>query len=234
MDFAQPLIPGILLRRYKRFLADVRQPGGEPVTVHCPNTGSMLGCADPGLRVWLSRSADTRRRYSHTWELVETAGGTLVGINTMRSNRLVEEALRAGRIPVLAGYPQLRREVRVGEAGSRVDFRLDSPAGACFVEVKNVTAAVENGIAVFPDAVTARGSRHLRELMDLADAGHRAVLLFCVQRADVECVRPADHIDPVYGRTLREAAARGVELMAWGAQLSPRSVSLHRPLAVSL
>lgn len=220
------------MRRYQRFLADVETAEGL-TTVHCPNTGSMLGCAEPGSRVWLSRAANPGRKYPCTWEIVEVNGSTLVGINTGLSNRLVREAVENGTIGPLQGYPGIRPEARYGEEGSRIDFLLESAhGGCCYLEVKNVTAAVQSGIALFPDAVSERGARHLREMMQMVRAGHRAVLCFCVQRGDVTEVRPADAIDPVYGKTLREALARGVEAMAWRATVSPQEIMLREPLPV--
>lgn len=233
MHFHDPLIPGRLERRYKRFLADVVLDTGERVTAHCPNTGSMLGCAEPGSAVWVSRADNPRRKYPYTWELVQVPPGVLVGINTARSNRLVREGMDAGVIAELRGYERVRPEVRYGEERSRIDFLLEADARApCYVEVKNVTAAVEGGVAVFPDAVTARGTRHLRELRTIVLNGDRAMVLFCVQRGDVHEVRPADHIDPAYGRTLREALAAGVEAVAYRAELSPAGVRLHCPVPV--
>ncbi|MEW5890110.1 MAG: DNA/RNA nuclease SfsA [Pseudomonadota bacterium] len=224
MKFAAPLIEGRLLRRYWRFLADVDLGGGTVVTAHCPNTGSMLGCARVGSRVWLSRHDSGTRKYPHTWELVE-ADGVLVGINTGRTNRLVEEAVAAGVIPELAGYRRLRREVRYGAEGSRIDLLLEDDGRApCYVEIKNVTAAVHDGIALFPDAVSARGAKHLREMMAMVAQGHRAVLVFCVQRADALEVRPADAIDPEYGRALRRALAAGVEAVACRAEVTPEGI----------
>ena len=234
LTFDPPLVEGRLERRYKRFLADVRLDDGERVTAHCPNTGSMLGCDVPGSRVWLSRSADPRRKLAWTWELVEASPGVVVGIHTGRSNRLVEAAVGAGRVPELAGYGRLRREVRYGRERSRIDLLLeDHPERPdCFVEVKNVTAAVSDGVALFPDAVTTRGVKHLRELAVVAAEGRRAVILFCVQRGDVTEVRPADAIDPEYGRTLRQVLERGVEALAYAASPDATGISLERPLPV--
>ncbi len=227
MLFPSPLMEGRLVRRYKRFLADVELRGGRAVTAHCPNTGSMLGCAEPGARVWLSRSANAQRKYPHTWELVEVDGGVMVGINTARSNALVREALQDGIISELAGYASVRSEVRFGREGSRADLLLsDSDGNTCYVEVKNVTAAVSGGVALFPDAVTARGTKHLRELASVVKAGQRAVLCFAVQRQDVNEVRPADDIDRRYGETLREALAAGVEAVAYRAEVSTVAVRL--------
>lgn len=235
MRFDPPLQGARLERRYKRFLADVVLPGGEQLTVHCPNTGGMLGCADPGMRVWLSRASNPARKYAWTWELVEALPGVLVGIHTGRTNALVREGIRAGVITEFHGYGALKGEVMAGE-GFRVDFLLQGHADQpdCYLEVKNVTAAVQDGIALFPDAVSERASRHLRELMAKVRTGHRAALCFCVQRDDMTEVRPADAIDPIYGRTLREAAANGVQILAYAARMSPEEAVLYRPVPVRM
>ena len=227
MRFQEPLVAATLARRYKRFLADVTLDDGTALTAHCPNTGSLLGCQAPGSRVWLSRSDNPKRKYAYTWELIEVAGGALVGVNTGRSNALVREGIESGIIDELAGYDDIRAEVRYGEEGSRADFLLTKGAATCYLEVKNVTAAVENGVALFPDAVSTRGTRHLRELIGMVRvANRRAVLCFCVQRADVREVRPADQIDPDYGNTLRKALEAGVEAIAYRATLCPAGVAL--------
>ncbi len=238
MHFPDPLIPGELLRRYKRFLADVRLDGGETVTAHCPNTGSMLGVNRPGSRVWLSRSDNPRRKLAYTLELVEAeplAARTpsWAGIHTGRANALVREALELGRLPELAGFDGIRAEARLGER-SRTDLLLDFAGQPCFLEVKNVTAAVSKGEGFFPDAVSERATRHLRELTAVVGAGARAAVVFCVQRDDVARVRPADHIDPVFGQALRAARRSGVELYALGASVSPVEISLIRRLEVDL
>ena len=225
-----PLTEGRLLRRRNRFVAEVELPAGL-VEAHCPNTGSMMGCREPGSRVWLSVAENPARKLAWTWELVESAG-TPVGIHTGRSNGLVREAIEAGVLPALAGYEGIRGEVRYG-ANSRIDLLLEADGRPpCYVEVKNVTAAVEGGIGYFPDAVTERGAKHLREMMAVVASGGRAVLCFCVQRGDVAEVRPADRIDPVYGRTLREALAAGVEAYALGARVTPQAIVLERRLPV--
>ena len=236
MKFAAPLQSAILVRRYKRFLADIRLPDGSLQTIHCPNTGSMMNCQDPGSRVWFSESDNPKRKYSRTWEMVETVHGDRVGINTGRANALVREAIEAGNIPELAGYQVLETEVPYGEERSRIDILLrDHPAFAdCYVEIKNVSLGMGDGVGVFPDAVTTRGHKHLRELMQIASSGRRAVLLFCVQHSGIARVRPADDIDPVYGSLLRQAAAAGVELLARGARLSPGEIRLIQPLPVEL
>jgi sugar fermentation stimulation protein A len=231
MRFSAPLVPATLIRRYKRFLADVQLADGV-ITAACPNTGSMLGCCEPGSRVWLSESDRATRKYRHTWEIVEV-GTVMVGINTALPNALVTEAIGAGAIPELAGYASLRREVAFGEERSRVDLLLEDPARApCYVEVKNVTAAVASGVALFPDAVSDRGAKHLRELMRLKAAGLRPVQLYCVQRGDVGEVRPADAIDPEYGRTLRRALEAGVEVMAYRANVTPNEIRLEERIPV--
>ena len=233
MRFPAPLESAWLIRRYKRFLADVTLDDGSTLTAHCPNTGSMLGCHTPGARVWLSRSDNPKRKYAYTWEMVELEEGVLVGVNTGRSNALVREAIESGVIGELAGYDDIRAEVRYGEERSRVDFLLSRDDSRCYVEVKNVTAAVERGIALFPDAVSTRGTRHLRELIaTLRESRRRAVLCFCVQRPDVHEVRPADAIDPDYGRTLRDALDAGVEVIAYRATLCPDCVVLAERIPV--
>lgn len=234
MRFPEPLIPGRLLRRYKRFLADVALDAGETVTCHCPNTGSMMGCADPGLRVWLSRSDNPKRKYPLGWELVETASGALVGIHTGRSNALVGEALDQGLIEPLAGYASRRAEYTLPDAPMRADWLLQGHEREpdCVLEVKNVTAAVDDGIALFPDAVSERGSRHLQVLAERVRTGGRAALIYCVQRDDVREVRPADRIDPVYGAHLRRAIDAGVEVYALGASISPAGIELGTTVPV--
>jgi sugar fermentation stimulation protein A len=231
MKFRATLVEGRLIRRYKRFLADV-QMGDAVITAACPNTGSMMGCAEAGNRVWLSESDSATRKYRHTWELVEV-GRTLIGINTGLPNALVHEAIEARAIPELTGYASIRREVPFGEERSRVDLVLEAPERApCYVEVKNVTAAVKKGVALFPDCVSDRGAKHLRELIRLKAAGLRPVQLYCVQRGDVKEVRPADGIDVEYGRMLREAIAAGVEVMAYRARVTPDEVVLEKRIPV--
>lgn len=232
MKFEQPLQEAILLRRYKRFLADVRLPDGSEITVHTPNTGSMMGCCTPGSRVWLRDSGNPKRKYRHSWEIVEAAPEVLVGINTGVVNRLVTEAIESGVVTELQGYERVRQEVRYGRENSRIDLLLEGGSTAdCYVEIKNVTAADES-VAIFPDAVSARGTKHLRELMAMVEEGCRAVLLFCVQRGDVDRVRPADEIDALYGQTLREALDAGVEAVAYRAKVTPEALTLCEPLPV--
>ncbi len=235
MRFESPLTQARLVRRYKRFLADMEFPDGGVNTVHCPNTGAMLGCDQPGSRTWLSRAANPARKYPWTWELVETENSVLVGIHTGRSNRLVGEAIGSGLLPQLKGYTQVRGEV-VAAPGFRIDFVLSGHASRpdCFLEVKNVTAAVNRGVALFPDAISERASRHLRELMVKLRNGQHAMLCFCVQRDDVREVRPADSIDRIYARTLREARQCGVELCACVARVSPDELVLYRRVPVNI
>lgn len=232
LPFDPPLLPATLVRRYKRFLADVTLADGTGLTVHCPNTGSMLGLDQPGIRVWIRDSRNPARKYRWTWELAEPQPGCLVGINTGLSNRLVQSALERGLLPSLQAFDEIRREVRQG--ASRLDFQLRSSASGdcCFLEVKNVTAAVTDGLALFPDAVSERASRHLRELVELRRQGHRCGLVYCVQREDVTVVEPAREIDPVYAATLAQAVAAGVEVYALGASLSPQAIVLDRAVQV--
>lgn len=227
-----PLIPGRLIKRYKRFLADVELEDGSLVTAHCPNSGSMQGCNLPGSPVMLSLSPNPNRKLAYTWELVQV-GGYWVGLNTMLPNRLAEEAILDGTIAELQGYPRLRREVPYGSERSRIDILLEGEQGRCFVEVKNVTL-VEDGLALFPDAVTERGQKHLRELMEVVRNGERGVILFTVQRGDGAAVAPADAIDPAYGRLLRQAVAQGVEALAYRALVMPEAIRLTERLELKL
>lgn len=232
MKYVNPLIPARLIRRYKRFLADVRMPDAETMTVHCPNTGAMLGCDIPESRVMLSTSDNPKRKYRHTWELVESSG-TWVGIHSAFANALVAEAVEGEQIDELCGYPELRREVPYD--GGRLDMALSAPKRReCMIEVKSVTAAVEQGVALFPDARSIRGARHADDLASMVALGHRAVLLFCVQRGDVDVVRPADEIDPAYGIAVRRAAAAGVEILAYSCDVSPERIQLSRKIPVDL
>ena len=235
MRFEPPLEEGRLLRRYKRFLADIETASGEALTIHCANTGSMLNCMSEGARIWFSRSNDPKRKLPGSWEIGETPHGRLAVINTARANALVEEALHAGVISELNGFTQLKREVPYGEERSRIDFRLDYPQGAAFVEVKSVTLGFEgNRVAAFPDARTERGSKHLRELASLARAGTRAVQLYCVNLSEIDAVRPAVEIDPAYAAALREAVSAGVEVLAYGTTISAQEVRLVKRLDVLL
>ncbi|GGC70464.1 DNA/RNA nuclease SfsA [Marinobacter halophilus] len=221
MKYSEPLLEGRLIRRYKRFLADVRLPDGQEVTAHCPNTGSMLGCQPDNARVWLSQSDNPKRKLKYTWELVETAPGVVACVNTARPNHQARHAIEAGVVAELTGYTNCRSEVRYGVEKSRIDLLLSGHPERpdAWVEVKNVTLA-EGGQGYFPDAVTERGQKHLRELMAQVAQGDRAVLLFVVNHTGIEQVRPADHIDVRYGQLLRQARAAGVEVLAYRAALA--------------
>jgi len=227
-----PLLPGRLIKRYKRFLADIELADGSIITAHCPNSGSMLGCNLPGSPVLLSLSPNPNRKLAYTWELLQV-DGFWVGLNTMLPNRLAEEAILNGVITELQGYELLRREVPYGSERSRIDLLLEGEKGRCYVEVKNVTL-VEDGQALFPDAVTTRGQKHLRELIEVVQNGDRGVLLFTVQRGDGAAVAPADRIDPVYGKLLREAVKNGVKALAYRAEVTPEQIRLTERLAVVL
>ncbi|WP_122690734.1 DNA/RNA nuclease SfsA [Pseudomonas viridiflava] len=233
MRFSPELEQGRLIVRYKRFLADIETDSGELLTIHCPNTGSMLNCMMPGGRVWFSRSSDPKRKLPGTWEISETPQGRFACINTGRANTLVEEALRAGVISELDGFTALKREVAYGQEKSRVDFRLEYPDGFVYLEVKSVTLGFDGStVAAFPDAVTQRGARHLRELASLARDGVRSVLLYCVNLTGIESVRPAQEIDPAYALALKDAMDAGVEVLAYGVQLDPQEVRIDRRLQV--
>ena len=229
MRFAAPLLPATLVRRYKRFLADVVLPSGETVTVHCANPGAMTGLNMPGARVWLSRSEKASRKLPHSWELIEVdlgAGVELVGINTGHPNALAGEAIAAGMIPELAGYAVVRREVRYGE-NSRVDFLLEGPARPpCYLELKNVHLMRARGLAEFPDAVTSRGARHLTELAAMRAAGHRAVMLFLIQIGSAQRFALARDIDPAYGKAFDVARAAGVEAIAYRCVISREGIEV--------
>lgn len=231
MRFEEVLVPATLVRRYKRFLADVELANGEIVTAHCANSGSMMGLAVPGSRVWLSPNRNPKAKLDWRWELEECEGG-LVGINTSHPNRIVEEAIRAGQIAELTGYESLRREVPYGK-NSRIDILLEGEKGLCFVEVKNVTLR-RGGRAEFPDAVTARGAKHLDEMAEQVALGHRAVMLYLIQRSDCETFSVAGDIDPAYAAALARATAAGVEAYAYACTMSPEEICIRCPVAVVL
>ncbi|GAB4522725.1 MAG: DNA/RNA nuclease SfsA [Amphiplicatus sp.] len=234
MRLPAPLFPGRLVRRYKRFLADIRLDSGETVVAHCANPGSMAGVAVEGAPVWASKSDNPARKLAWSWELVDI-DGVLVGINTANPNRIAAEAIRAGAVPALAGYRTLRREVKYG-AASRIDLLLEDGQDGrpCYVEIKNVHLSRAPGLAEFPDAVTARGAKHLEELAAVAREGARAVMLFVVQRGDCAAFRPAADIDPDYAEGLRRAVAAGVETLCYDCAVSLDAVTLRRPLPMRL
>ena len=234
MEFAAPLVPGRLLRRYKRFLADIELASGEIVTAHCANPGAMLGLNMPGLKVWVEPNDDPKKKLKYGWRLIEfgDAGGNWAGIDTAVPNRVVGEALGDGRIPELADYTEIRPEVRYG-TNSRIDFLLTG-AGLpeAYVEVKNVHLMRDPGLAEFPDSVTRRGARHLDELAAMAAEGHRAVMLYCVQRTDCDRLALAADLDPGYAAAFARARAAGVEAMAWACTITVRGIALDRPIRI--
>lgn len=250
MKFDKKLLQGRLKRRYKRFLADVELEGGELVVAHCPNTGSMKNCLVEDGICWLSESNNPKRKLHYSLEAVTAAHGGMAGVNTGRTNKLVEEALLAGAIPELSQYDKVEREVRFGNEKSRLDFRLSQGRSSssqigdsssrggepsyCYVEVKNVTLGMPNRLGMFPDSVTTRGTKHLRELALAKSQGHRAMLFFCVQHQAIDRVIPARDIDPDYYKTLKEVCDLGVEVIAYGVAMSRDSFVVEQRLAFAL
>ncbi|GAB5074010.1 DNA/RNA nuclease SfsA [Citrobacter sedlakii] len=233
MQFSPPLQRATLVKRYKRFLADVITPDGTELTLHCPNTGAMTGCAEPGDTVWYSTSENTKRKYPHTWELTETQNGALICVNTLWANRLTKEALEQGRVSELSGYSTLKSEVKYGAERSRIDFMLQADFRPdCYIEVKSVTLA-EKDFGFFPDAITERGQKHLRELMSVAAEGKRAVIFFAVLHSAITRFSPARHIDAKYAQLLIEAQRKGVEILVYKAELSAGSMTLKEPLPIA-
>ncbi|MGL4397834.1 MAG: DNA/RNA nuclease SfsA [Hyphomicrobium sp.] len=236
MKFAAPLIEGVLIQRYKRFLADVRLADGTTITATCPNTGSMKGLRSPGARVWLSESDSPTRKYRHTWEMIETdvgAGPVMVGINTNHPNALVAEAIAGGLMPDIGGFESARREVKYG-LNSRIDLLLeDKHKGKCYVEVKNVHLLRTPGLAEFPDSKTERGAKHLAELTAMIHDGHRAVMVFLIQRPDAERFQVAGDIDPAYAAAFEKAAKAGVEMLAYRCALDPAGITVTSPVPLA-
>lgn len=227
-----PLITGTLIKRYKRFLADVELESGEIVTAHCPNTGSMQACCEPGRSVYLSRHDNPKRKLKYTWELIAMPG-SLVGVNTLTPNRLVALAIAGSDIKELRGYDRIQREVKVGDH-SRIDLLLTKGANRrCFIEIKNSTL-VEDGVALFPDAVTARGQKHIAELEKLSAAGDRCVMFYFIQRMDARVFRPADHIDVAYGKALRQAVKNNVEVLAYDVHIDLQGIRIRRKIPCEL
>jgi len=230
MQFLPPLQPATLIKRYKRFLADVITADGRELTLHCANTGAMTGCATPGDTVWYSTSDNLKRKYAHSWELSETQSGHWICVNTLRANQVVREAIENDRIPELSGYSKLTAEVRYGAENSRIDLLLQADNRPnCYIEVKSVTL-LQHGCGYFPDAVTLRGQKHLRELQAMAEQGQRTVLFFAVLHSGIETVAPAHHIDPRYAELLAQVQQNGVEVVCYGAALSAEGIHLAKPL----
>ncbi len=234
MKYIYPLAEGVLIKRYKRFLADIKLTTGEIITAHTANTGAMLGCSQPGFKVWVQNTRNTNRKYPYSWELVETDKQVLVGINTMLPNKLVYEAISNRKIQELQGYETIDTEVRYGNENSRIDLLLMSEKlPDCYVEVKNVTLARED-TAYFPDAVSERGVKHLRELIDNIKKGNRSVIFFCIQRNDVAGFAPASWIHPEYTDILKQACESGVEILAYSCKLSTAGVEIDSAVPVLL
>lgn len=232
MQYTPRLQPARLIKRYKRFLADVVTPEGKTLTIHCANTGAMTGCATPGDTVWYSTSDNPKRKYPHSWELTETRQNDWICVNTLRANTLLHEALSDDRVAPLAGYTTCKTEVKYGAENSRIDLLLQAPDKInCYIEVKSVTL-LQQGQGYFPDAVTLRGQKHLRELQQVVANGERAVLFFAVLHSGIKQVSPARHIDPRYAELFTAAQQQGVEILCYGSTLSPDGIRLTEPLPI--
>ncbi|QPE16661.1 DNA/RNA nuclease SfsA [Providencia rettgeri] len=230
MEFEPALQPATLIKRYKRFLADVTLPSGEEITIHCANTGAMTGCATPGDTIWYSTSDNKKRKYPYSWELTQTANGHFICINTLRANQLVAQALTEKHIPELSEYSVIKPEVKYGTENSRIDFYLtQNGLPDCFIEVKSVTL-LENNQGFFPDAVTLRGQKHLRELMYIAKEGKRAILLFVALHTGIHVASAAAHIDKQYALLLEEARQRGVEVLCYQADITVQQMVLSKQI----
>ena len=227
MQFETPLQAATLIKRYKRFLADVTTDEGKEITVHCPNSGSMRGCSTPGSQVMLSTSPNLKRKYPQTLEMVKK-DDTWIGVNTMLTNKIVAEAILEGRIKELQDIDTLSREV-VTSKSSRLDLLLERGKEKIYVEIKNCSL-VEDGWAMFPDAVTTRGTKHLNELAMLVEQGHQGIIFFCIQRTDADRFKPAAHIDPIYAETLAEVSKKGVQILAYQAEVLPQSIIIEKPI----
>ncbi|WP_288943940.1 DNA/RNA nuclease SfsA [uncultured Roseovarius sp.] len=232
MRFQTPLEPATLIRRYKRFLADIRLEDGREAVAHCANPGSMMGLAEPGMRIWVEPNDDPKKKLKYGWRLVEHDTGHFTGVDTSVPNRALRAALEAGEVAGLEGYDSVRPEVKYGE-NSRIDFLLQGAGRRdAYVEVKSVTLMREAGMAEFPDSVTARGAKHLAELAAMAQAGHRAVMLYLIQRTDARAFRLAEDIDPAYAAAFGAARAAGVEALAFDTAISPEGITLGRAVAM--
>jgi sugar fermentation stimulation protein A len=232
MRFDTPLIPGKLIKRYKRFLADIELENGEIITAHCPNSGSMKSCQTPGWRVMLSYHPNPKRKFHYTWEMIHN-GTCWIGINTGIPNQIVEEAIKNKTIYSLNGYTEIVREVPYGQS-SRIDIFLKKDQEICYIEVKNVTLVEEDQCYYFPDSITERGKKHLYELMDMVKHGHRAVMFYVIQRSDGTIFKPAAHIDRTYTESLREVYNNGVEILVFQADVNPTSIVLKEELPWAL
>lgn len=229
MKYQPSLDSGKLIKRYKRFLADVELISGQQITIHCPNTGSMTGCAEPGAQVYFSTSDNLKRKYPNTFELSSNSQGQLIGVNTGKANHLVKEAIEDGVIAALSGYQSLATEVKYGNENSRIDIMLsDNDKPDCFIEIKSTTLLLdaEQGLGAFPDAVTTRGQKHLRELMEMIEQGNRAVLVFLVQHTGIKTVTVAEQIDPAYAEQLKKAYAAGVEILVMHTHITPDEIKV--------
>ncbi|WP_040690683.1 DNA/RNA nuclease SfsA [Providencia burhodogranariea] len=223
-----PLQPATLIKRYKRFLADVMTPEGDVMTIHCANTGAMTGCATPGDKIWYSTSNNTKRKYPHSWEITQTLQNHLICINTLRANQVIAEALSQKHIPELSEYNIIKPEVKYGSENSRIDFFLSScDLPDCFIEVKSVTL-LEKNHGYFPDTVTERGQKHLRELTIIAKEGKKAILLFAVLHTGIFEVSAAAHIDKEYANLLDEAIENGVEVICYQIDITEKKLSLGK------
>lgn len=229
MQFTTPLIPARLIKRYKRFLADARLEDGRVITAHCANPGSMMGLKEEGQKIWLEPNDDPKKKLKYGWRLVDHENGHFTGVDTSVPNRALKAALMDHDIPELADHPTVRSEVKYGE-NSRVDFLLSGNGPDLYVEVKSVTLSRHPGHAEFPDSVTARGTKHLHELTEMIQQGHRALMFYLVQRTDSDHVTLAEDIDPTYARAFDMARAAGVEVLAYDCNISPREITLGRPL----
>ena len=234
MEFQTPLIEGVLIKRYKRFLADIQLSNNEIITAHTPNTGAMLGCCTPGSTTWMKDTKNPKRKYRYSWEMVQTEMGITVGINTLLTNKLVLEGMQRGIISDTLNYDNIRSEVAYKDKSSRIDFLLQSSGlPDCYLEVKNVTL-VKNQIAYFPDAVSLRGLKHLRVLLDNVKNGNRSIILYCIQRNDAKAFSPALHIHPEYAETLHEAIDCGVEALAYQCNVSPTNIDITTSVPIML
>ena len=229
MEFATPLVPARLIKRYKRFLADARLDDGTEITAHSANPGSMLGLKDPGTKIWLEPNDDPKKKLKYGWRLVDHENGHFTGVDTSVPNRALKAALMAHQVPDLAAHPTVRSEVKYGQ-NSRVDFLLSGNGPDLYVEVKSVTLSRSRGRAEFPDSVTARGTKHLHDLTDMVAAGHSALMFYLVQRTDAEVVTLADDIDPTYAKAFDRAMEAGVQVLAYDCNISPQGITLGVPL----